>query len=263
MNQKAKTLQNGIGNGRDDNYNYIIALYDEVKKNISKSEIKTVRNKYWRNPLSLGFMTNYYSDGCSFSDFYYNLLSEYYNTDNVTNEHHNLFLDVIKNKATKIYKQIESVANTSITQNDIYVILLYTLLIAMYDGFQFEYYIKCLIQNAKYEVYKSHNVDINYAIDFIVTDGNKKIGLQLKSQTYKNMYQSTKEKHYNKHMKAINNSVVDNVFYLLHNEDNNIVSINDDVLINTKKMYYNNYYHTDTNIVCKEKFINDLIELFN
>ena len=132
-----------------------------------------------------------------------------------------------------------------------------------YLGYSFEQKIRDIIKSDKrFDIYRSETLDNTYAIDMQIHDTitNKVIALQLKSQTFLSLNVNKRSAYYYKNGQAINHKFCEDVYYVFHNNDCDIVSNNFMQLTHYKIACRSEEKYL---VVEDEKyFIKELIEIF-
>ncbi len=171
-------------------------------------------NNYYSSKFKKKFI-DFYVDNMSFEDFKKSIIE----SDNYTN-------------SLKYLKKIVTIAYNKLKENSIVMkrkevesTLVDYMLLQKWRGFSFEYEIKCKLLQKGFKAYEDSYLDDKFAIDLVVElDDRCKIGIQCKSQYYKFGADYT-HKHYRKSCRAIDYNWVNEVYYLFHNENCDIVSM--------------------------------------
>lgn len=130
-------------------------------------------------------------------------------------------------------------------------------------GYAFEQRIRDIIKSdSRFDIYRSSTLDNEYAIDMQIHDTitNRVIALQLKSQTFLNLNVNTRSNYYYKNRQAINHKFCEDVYYVFHNNDCDIVSNNFMQLTH----YENACRDEEKYLVVEDEkyFIKELIDIF-
>lgn len=167
---------------------------------------------YYDNKFKTKFIY-FYKDDMSFEDFKKSILE----SDNYT-------------KSLKYLKQIVTVAYNILKENDLKLSrkeiensLITYMLRRKWIGFKFEYLIKNILEENGFEVKQSEYLDDKYKIDLKVKIHEDEkirswIGIQCKCQSFKCGSDYT-NKYYKRNIKAIESQWVDDVYYVFHNEN--------------------------------------------
>ena len=132
-----------------------------------------------------------------------------------------------------------------------------------YIGYAFEQKIRDIISSdERFKIRRSETLDNTYAIDMQIHDKitNKVIALQLKSQTFLSLNVNKRSAYYYKNGQAISHELCNDVYYVFHNNDCDIVSNNFMQLTHYKIACRSEEKYL---VVEDEKyFIKELIEIF-
>ena len=132
-----------------------------------------------------------------------------------------------------------------------------------YIGYAFEQKIRNIISSKeRFEIHRSEILDNKYAIDVQIHDKitNKVIGLQLKSQTFLNLNVGKRSAYYYKNGQSIIDRFCNDVYYVFHNNDCDIVSNNFMQLVHYRDACRSEEKYL---VVEDEKyFIKELIDIF-
>lgn len=164
-------------------------------------------------------------------------------------------IDIILKQDTSLKKKY--------TREDVGKVIKCYAFFTTYLGYAFEQRIRDIIKSdSRFDIYRSSTLDNTYAIDMQVHDKitNRVIALQLKSQTFLNLNVNTRSNYYYKNGQAINHKFCEDVYYIFHNNDCDIVSNNFMQLTHYKIACRSEEKYL---VVEDEKyFIKELIEIF-
>lgn len=130
-------------------------------------------------------------------------------------------IDIILKQDTSLKKKY--------TREDVGKVIKCYAFFTTYLGYAFEQRIRDIIKSdSRFDIYRSSTLDNTYAIDMQVHDKitNRVIALQLKSKTFLNLNVNTRSNYYYKNGQAINHKFCEDVYYIFHNNDCDIVSNN-------------------------------------
>lgn len=130
-------------------------------------------------------------------------------------------IDIILKQDTSLKKKY--------TREDVGKVIKCYAFFTTYLGYAFEQRIRDIIKSdSRFDIYRSSTLDNTYAIDMQVHDTitNKVIALQLKSQTFLSLNVNKRSAYYYKNGQAINHKFCEDVYYVFHNNDCDIVSNN-------------------------------------
>ena len=190
---------------------------DRIKEDIFIQKILNIElsseaNILLGNSLKETFRTfkAYYEEGISFSEY----VNKLWNHNNY---------EYVKSEMTELAKQLNEVLNL----NDLNLAQKFIIrkLYNIYVGFLFEEYIIELLKANNYKVINSKEIDFD-GIDIIVEYENRRIGLQLKSYTYLNLSNKTKEEHQIKFKLAQKKYNLREVYFLFHNSIGELMKVN-------------------------------------
>lgn len=164
-------------------------------------------------------------------------------------------IDIILKQDTSLKKKY--------TREDVGKVIKCYAFFTTYLGYAFEQRIRDIIKSdSRFDIYRSSTLDNTYAIDMQVHDTitNKVIALQLKSQTFLSLNVNKRSAYYYKNGQAINHKFCEDVYYVFHNNDCDIVSNNFMQLTHYKIACRSEEKYL---VVEDEKyFIKELIEIF-
>lgn len=164
-------------------------------------------------------------------------------------------IDIILKQDTSLKKKY--------TREDVGKVIKCYAFFTTYLGYAFEQRIRDIIKSdSRFDIYRSSTLDNTYAIDMQVHDKitNRVIALQLKSKTFLNLNVNTRSNYYYKNGQAINHKFCEDVYYIFHNNDCDIVSNNFMQLTHYKIACRSEEKYL---VVEDEKyFIKELIEIF-
>ena len=158
------------------------------------------------------------SDTLDFDDYYIRV-KRYINKEELNRLVFNC-IEEVKKGNKRLFKSLgvdDDMINKAIKLNIFY---------RPYIGFLFEHLVKKYIESiGEYKVYYDESIDKDYAIDLIVRkyEDDKligSIGLQFKSNNF--IYLKDKRKYINKNHNAINQRLVEDVYYMFHDNESNI-----------------------------------------
>lgn len=190
---------------------------DRIKEDIFIQKILDIEltseaNILLNNSLKETFKTfkAYYEEGISFSEY----VNKLWNHNNY---------EYVKSKMTELAKLINEVLNL----NDLNLAQKFIIrkLYNIYVGFLFEEYIIELLNSNGFKTISNKEIDFD-GIDIIVEYENRRIGLQLKSYTYLNLNNKTKEEHQIKFKLAQKKYHLKEVYFLFHNSIGELMKIN-------------------------------------
>ena len=164
-------------------------------------------------------------------------------------------IDIILKKDTSLKKKY--------TREDVGKVIKCYAFYHPYIGYAFEQKIRNIISSKeRFEIHRSEILDNKYAIDVQIHDKitNKVIGLQLKSQTFLNLNVGKRSAYYYKNGQSIIDRFCNDVYYVFHNNDCDIVSNNFMQLVHYRDACRSEEKYL---VVEDEKyFIKELIEIF-
>lgn len=124
----------------------------------------------------------------NFNEFYSQYLINLYNVSiDEVEEVHKQFKKKVNSVANFLCSKILERYGTIIEERTLYLILINKYLIASFEGFVFEKYVRDYIEtNSNYTTSYDMELDDNYAIDFIITNptNGKQIGIQCKNLSF-------------------------------------------------------------------------------
>lgn len=169
---------------------------------------------------------------------------------------------IIQKSIDIILKKDTSLKN-KFTKEDIMKMIKCYMFYHPYVGYAFEQKIRDIISSdERFKIHRSEILDNKYAIDVQVRDkiSNKVIGLQLKSQTFLNLNVGKRSAYYYKNGQSIIDRFCNDVYYVFHNNDCDIVSNNFMQLVHYRDACRSEEKYL---VVEDEKyFIKELIEIF-
>lgn len=132
-----------------------------------------------------------------------------------------------------------------------------------YVGYAFEQRIRDLLEANGYKCYASSKLDKDYAIDLQVSKGNRSIGLQFKSKSFLSLSKDKRKQYNSKNAEGIRYRWVDEVYYVFHDLDCEIMANEWESLTHFTKACLQDKF--DTKIVYAEEerfFLQDVEEVF-
>ena len=208
------------------------------------SKLKKDVNKIFYNNNNLllkllGMMKQYYTENCTLEEYYYNICYKIGKENKEKGQQ--IFRNNIEINADNIHKKL----NNTYKIENIRSALLMQILLKPYLGFVFEQIIKNTLIANNFVIEQSEILDNTYCIDLLVSYNIEylkhiKVGLQLKSLSYIEINSRYKQKHQGANNCAIRNNICEEVYYLMHDDNIELISCNDI-------------------LICKESICNNLI----
>lgn len=208
------------------------------------SKLKKDVNKIFYNNNNLllkllGMMKQYYTENCTLEEYYYNICYKIGKENKEKGQQ--IFRNNIEINADNIHKKL----NNTYKIENIRSALLMQILLKPYLGFVFEQIIKNTLIANNFVIEQSETLDNTYCIDLLVSYNIEylkhiKVGLQLKSLSYIEINSRYKQKHQGANNCAIRNNICEEVYYLMHDDNIELISCNDI-------------------LICKESICNNLI----
>lgn len=167
-----------------------------------------------KQTLEKNLYKNYYNNNNTFSSFLTNIYLAFSENNDIL-EGKEIFKKYLDEAVNSIYEKITS---KYIEKEHIKIFIL-QLIKDKYKAFLVETYIKDLLNSNNIEVKNSNEeLDTYYKIDLILENN---IGLQIKADTFysDNMTEYKREKQTKKQALAIDNNIVDVVYYIFYNID--------------------------------------------
>ena len=194
-----------------------------------------------------------YIDNMTFKEFTQRVIK-------VANEE--VLKQIIQKSIDIILKKDTSLKN-KFTKEDIMKMIKCYMFYHPYVGYAFEQKIRDIISSdERFKIRRSETLDNTYAIDMQVHDKitNKVIALQLKSQTFLNLNVGKRSAYYYKNGQSIIDRFCNDVYYVFHNNDCDIVSNNFMQLVHYRDACRSEEKYL---VVEDEKyFIKELIDIF-
>ena len=185
---------------------------DKFIQKIIDIELTYEANILLNNSLKETFRTfkAYYEEGISFSEY----VNKLWNHNNY---------EYVKSKMTELAKLINEMLNL----NDLNLAQKFIIrkLYNVYIGFMFEEYVSELLQSNGFKTITSMKIDYD-GIDMIVEYEDRRIGLQLKSYSYLNLNNKTKEEHQIKLKMAQKKYNCKEIYFLFHNSIGELMKVN-------------------------------------
>lgn len=241
MNNKESLLKTFLVKIKED---ILFIRSKEVDKSLSKQLKRDVLKIFYNNNnlllKHLGIMKQYYTENCTLLDYYYNICKSFSKSAD-KDDGKKLFLKMIDNISRDIHKKIDNTYEI----DDIKKALVLQIIYRTYLGFVFEELIKNILISNNFIVEHNESLDNTYKIDLLVSYNIEylkhiKVGLQLKSLSYIEINSRYKQKHQGANNCAIRNNICEEVYYLMHDDNIELISCNDI-------------------LICKESICNNLI----
>ena len=253
-----KTMKIGdwLNSKQDENSLRMLREYDEYFNSVD-SLLKSRVSQYVKNNRTLIGKVLYKSRDCYVDDMTFKEFTQ--SVIQVANEEvlkHIILkiIDIILKKDTSLKKY---------TREDVGQVIKCYAFFTTYIGYAFEQRVEDIIKSdSRFDIYRSSTLDNTYAIDMQVHDKitNRVIALQLKSKTFLNLNVNTRSNYYYKNRQAINHKFCEDVYYVFHNNDCDIVSNNFMQLTH----YENACRDAEKYLVVDDEkyFIKELIDIF-
>lgn len=227
MNNKESLLKTFLVKIKED---ILFIRSKEVDKSLSKQLKRDVLKIFYNNNnlllKHLGIMKQYYTENCTLLDYYYNICKSFSKSAD-KDDGKKLFLKMIDNISRDVHKKIDNRYEI----DDIKKALVLQIIYRTYLGFVFEELIKNILISNNFIVEHNESLDNTYKIDLLVSYNLEelkhiKIGLQLKSVSYVDISKYYKQKHLNAFNKVIEDTICKDVYYLLHDDNIQLISYN-------------------------------------
>lgn len=230
--------------------------YDEYFNSVD-SLLKSRVSQYVKNNRTLIGKVLYKSRDCYVDDMTFKEFTQ--SVIQVANEE--VLKQIIQKSIDIILKQDTSLKKY--TREDVGKVIKCYAFFTTYIGYAFEQRVEDIIKSdSRFDIYRSSTLDNTYAIDMQVHDKitNRVIALQLKSKTFLNLNVNTRSNYYYKNRQAINHKFCEDVYYVFHNNDCDIVSNNFMQLTH----YENACRDEEKYLVVEDEkyFIKELIDIF-
>lgn len=253
-----KTMKIGdwLNSKQDENSLRMLREYDEYFNSVD-SLLKSRVSQYVKNNRTLIGKVLYKSRDCYVDDMTFKEFTQ--SVIQVANEE--VLKQIIQKSIDIILKQDTSLKKY--TREDVGKVIKCYAFFTTYIGYAFEQRVEDIIKSdSRFDIYRSSTLDNTYAIDMQVHDKitNRVIALQLKSQTFLNLNVNTRSNYYYKNRQAINHKFCEDVYYVFHNNDCDIVSNNFMQLTH----YENACRDEEKYLVVEDEkyFIKELIDIF-
>lgn len=169
-----------------------------------------------------------YKDNMTFNQYYHSVMNtiNYNRNDDYLKTLIDKTVQLIREKEPNLRKYSDNDIRTTIKS------------FIFYQPFLGRYYEQktreLIATQSRYKIVQSFELDNRYAIDLLIYDEvtKKSIGLQLKSMSFLNVSLKEKNSYYNRNSYAIYDEVVDDIYYLLHDNFSNHVGNNFLTLLN-------------------------------
>lgn len=214
-------------NYREPNYYLSLNDKDELYQNTKRSE-ESYSESFKREIRMLSLSDNkvirrllhtyseYYRDGMTYSDYYDTIVSS------IGEGNFDKGLNIIGNELIRIADKLIGQIKGDIDKDDILRCLMFQNFYKTYIGFWNETILKSkLVHSGLFNVYANNTLDKEYKIDLVVQCKIKgyeayRIGIQCKSQTFKNLSAYSMRTYQNGNERAIEEGVVNDVYYVLN-----------------------------------------------
>ncbi len=253
-----KTMKIGdwLNSKQDENSLRMLREYDEYFNSVD-SLLKSRVSQYVKNNRTLIGKVLYKSRDCYVDDMTFKEFTQ--SVIQVANEE--VLKQIIQKSIDIILKQDTSLKKY--TREDVGKVIKCYAFFTTYIGYAFEQRVEDIIKSdSRFDIYRSSTLDNTYAIDMQVHDKitNRVIALQLKSKTFLNLNVNTRSNYYYKNRQAINHKFCEDVYYVFHNNDCDIVSNNFMQLTH----YENACRDEEKYLVVEDEkyFIKELIDIF-
>ena len=245
-----------LNSKQDENSLRMLREYDEYFNSVD-SLLKSRVSQYVKNNRTLIGKVLYKSRDCCVDDMTFKEFTQ--SVIQVANEE--VLKQIIQKSIDIILKQDTSLKKY--TREDVGKVIKCYAFFTTYIGYAFEQRVEDIIKSdSRFDIYRSSTLDNTYAIDMQVHDKitNRVIALQLKSKTFLNLNVNTRSNYYYKNRQAINHKFCEDVYYVFHNNDCDIVSNNFMQLTH----YENACRDEEKYLVVEDEkyFIKELIEIF-
>ena len=253
-----KTMKIGdwLNSKQDENSLRMLREYDEYFNSVD-SLLKSRVSQYVKNNRTLIGKVLYKSRDCYVDDMTFKEFTQ--SVIQVANEE--VLKQIIQKSIDIILKQDTSLKKY--TREDVGKVIKCYAFFTTYIGYAFEQRVEDIIKSdSRFDIYRSSTLDNTYAIDMQVHDKitNRVIALQLKSKTFLNLNVNTRSNYYYKNRQSINHKFCEDVYYVFHNNDCDIVSNNFMQLTH----YENACRDEEKYLVVEDEkyFIKELIDIF-
>lgn len=245
-----------LNSKQDENSLRMLREYDEYFNSVD-SLLKSRVSQYVKNNRTLIGKVLYKSRDCYVDDMTFKEFTQ--SVIQVANEE--VLKQIIQKSIDIILKQDTSLKKY--TREDVGKVIKCYAFFTTYIGYAFEQRVEDIIKSdSRFDIYRSSTLDNTYAIDMQVHDKitNRVIALQLKSKTFLNLNVNTRSNYYYKNRQAINHKFCEDVYYVFHNNDCDIVSNNFMQLTH----YENACRDEEKYLVVEDEkyFIKELIDIF-